>query len=472
MTGTVAAFALTAGMVAQATGGRLVTGPAEQAFGSVSIDSRTLPAGALFVAIKGERFDGHAFVKDALARGAGGLLVSAPVDRAGDVAVIEVADTIAALQHLGHVIRRRSGATVVAITGSAGKTTTKEIAAQLIATRYPVARNVGNLNNHIGLPLSLLELRHGAAVAVMELGMNHAGEIRTLVRIAEPEVRVWLNVGDAHIGHFGSREAIASAKAEILDDASPATVVVANADDPLVMRYAAGSGGRLVTFGEDARATVRATHLDSRGFEGTLAAVRTPAGPLDLAIPLAGRGHVMNVLAAIAVALEFDVPLPAIAPLIAAFKPVARRGTITALASGAALVNDSYNASPSAVRSMLDALGATPVAGRRIAVLGEMLELGDAAYSLHEECGRAAVASHVDELVAIGGPAAGGYVDGAVAAGLPRQRVHRFVDSASAADAVAALVRSGDFVLVKGSRGTRTDVVADRLLAAPGGAVS
>lgn len=467
MTGSVAAFALTAGMVAQATGGRLVTGPAEQAFGSVSIDSRTLPAGALFVAVKGERFDGHAFVKDALARGASGLVVSAPVDRAGDVAVIEVADTVAALQHLGHVVRRRSGAKVVAITGSAGKTTTKEIAAELIATRHSVVRNVGNLNNHIGLPLSLLELRHGASVAVMELGMNHAGEIRTLVGIAEPDVRVWLNVGDAHIGHFGSREAIASAKAEILDDAGPATVVVANADDPLVMRYAAGAVGRLVTFGESPRATVRAAHLDSRGFEGTLAAVRTPAGSLDLAIPLAGRGHVMNVLAAIAVALEFDVPLPDIAPAIAAFKPIARRGTITALASGAALVNDSYNASPSAVRSMLEALGATPVAGRRIAVLGEMLELGESAYALHEECGRAAVASHVDELVAIGGPAAGGYVDGAVAAGLPRQRVHRFVDSTSAAGAVAALVRSGDLVLVKGSRGIRTDVVADRLLAGP-----
>jgi UDP-N-acetylmuramoyl-tripeptide--D-alanyl-D-alanine ligase len=468
VTGIVAAFALTAGMVAQATGGRLAAGLAEQAFGSVSIDSRTLQEGALFFAIKGERFDGQAFVPEALARGAGGLVVAAPVDAPRDAAVIVVADTTTALQHLGHVVRRRSGATVVAITGSAGKTTTKEIAARLIAARHPVVRNAGNLNNHIGLPLSLLELRHGARVAVMELGMNHAGEIRTLVGIAEPEVRVWLNVGDAHLGHFGSREAIAAAKAEILDQASPDTVVIANADDPLVMRHAAGSAGRLVTFGEDPRAAVRATRIDSRGFEGTSAAVETPAGALDLAIPLAGRGHVMNVLAAIAVALELDVPLGVIPPAIAALAPVARRGTATALANGASLVDDSYNASPSAVQSMLDALGATPVAGRRIAVLGEMLELGEAAYALHEACGRAAAASRVDELVAIGGPAAGGYADGAVAAGMPRQRVHRFVDSASAADAVAALVRSGDLVLVKGSRGTRTDIVADRLLGGRG----
>jgi UDP-N-acetylmuramoyl-tripeptide--D-alanyl-D-alanine ligase len=463
VTGIVTAFALTAGMVAQATGGRLSGGPPEQAFGSVSIDSRTLAAGALFVAIKGERFDGHAFVKDALARGASGVLVSAPV-AAADVAVIEVADTVVALQHLGHVVRRRSGAKVVAITGSAGKTTTKEIAATLVAARRSVVRNVGNLNNHIGLPLSLLELRHGAEVAVMELGMNHAGEIRTLVAIAEPEVRVWLNVGDAHIGHFGSREAIAAAKAEILDGAGPDTVVVANADDPLVMRHLSGVTGPVMTFGESPRATIRATRLESRGFEGTAVEVDTPAGPMALRVPLAGRAHVMNVLAGIAIALVFEVPLSAMAPAIAALKPVARRGTITPLKSGASLVNDSYNASPSAVRSMLEALGATPVAGRRIAVLGEMLELGESAYSLHEACGRAAVACHVDELVAIGGPAAGGYVDGAVAAGLPRQRVHRFVDSASAAEPVAALVRSGDVVLVKGSRGIRTDLVADRLL--------
>lgn len=469
MTGIVGAFALTAGMVAQATGG-LLSGPAEQAFGSVSIDSRTLATGALFVAIKGERFDGHAFVRDAAARGASGVLVSSPIERPADAAVIQVADTVIALQHLGHVVRRRSGARVVAITGSAGKTTTKEIAATLIAVRHSVVRNVGNLNNHIGLPLSLLELRHGAEVAVMELGMNHAGEIRTLVGIAEPDVRVWLNVGDAHIGHFGSREAIAAAKAEILDGAGPATVVVASADDPLVMRHVTGSAGRVITFGEAPLATVRAARFDSRGFAGTAVDVETPAGPLVLTVPLAGRGHVMNVLAGIATALVFDVPISAIAPAVAALEPVARRGTITTLAGGASLVNDSYNASPTAVRSMLEALGATPVAGRRIAVLGEMLELGEAAYALHEECGRAAVASHVDELVAIGGPAAGGYVDGAVAAGLPRQRVHRFVDSASAAEAVAALVRSGDFVLVKGSRGIRTDVVADRLLAERSGA--
>jgi len=468
-----AAFALTAGMVAQATGGRPIAGSPDRAFESVSIDSRSLRAGALFIAIKGDRFDGHAFVEDAVRRGATGLLVSTTTpgvvsganrEPTPGVVVVEVPDTVVALQQLARAVRRQSGATVVAITGSAGKTTTKEIAATLIEARHSVVRNVGNFNNHIGLPLSLLELRAGPDVAVMELGMNHAGEIRTLVGIAEPEVRVWLNVGDAHIGHFGSREAVAAAKAEILEAPGPRAVLVANADDPLVTRHITGWTGRLVTFGEDRRATVRASRIVDRGFQGTTAEVETPLGSLALTIPLAGRAHAMNVLAAMAIALEFKVPLTDMASRIAALQPVARRGTMTPLANGASLVNDSYNASPAAVRSMLDALGATPVAGRRIAVLGEMLELGEAARALHESCGQAAVAAKVTELFAIGGPAADGYVDGAVAAGLARQRIHRFPDSAAAADAIVALVQPGDLVLVKGSRGIRTDLVADRLL--------
>ncbi len=455
-------------MVAQAAGGRLVAGSPAQVFASVSIDSRTLAPGALFIAIKGDRFDGHAFAGEAVHRGAAGLMVSAPVPSVRGAAVIQVGDTLQALQALGRAVRRRSGAKLVAITGSAGKTTTKEIAADLLAARYRVVRNTGNLNNHIGLPLSLIELREGPDVAVMELGMNHAGEIRTLVGLAEPDVRVWLNVGDAHLGHFGTRVALAQAKSEILDAAGPDAVVIAGADDPLVMRHVAAWRGRTVTFGESAGATVRAAAIVDHGFHGTRAVVETPAGSAPLSIALPGRAHLLNVLAGIAIALEFKIPLEAIPPRVAALQPVARRGTLTPLANGAALVNDSYNASPAATQAMLAALGATPVSGRRIAVLGEMLELGDLAGPLHESCGRAAVAAGVDELIAIGGPPADGYISGAVAAGLAPARAHRFPDSASAAAAVARLVGRGDLVLVKGSRGTRTDIVADRLLAGTG----
>ena len=466
MTAAVGTLVLTAGFVARAAGGRLMAGDPAAVFESVSTDTRSIAPGGLFIALRGERFDGHAFSAEAIARGARGLLVSDVASLPGGAAVIQVDDTVSGLQRLAREIRRQSRARVVAITGSAGKTTTKEIAADLLGSRYRVFRNRGNLNNHIGLPLSLLELRHEVDVAVVEFGMNHAGEIRTLVGVAEPDVRVWTNVGDAHIGFFGSREAVAAAKAEILELASDRTLVVANADDPLVMSHLSRFEGRRLTFGESAHADVRATRIVDRGLAGSTADVETPAGRLRLTARLPGRALMMNVLAAVAVATEFNVPGDVIEARVGAFAPLPRRGAMTATARGTRVVDDSYNASPAAMRAMLTALAATPADGRRIAVLGEMLELGDAAPALHAECGRAAAAAHVDELVVVGGPSADGLAEGAEAGGLARAHIHRFADSTSAAPFVAGLVRADDLVLVKGSRGTRTDVIVDRLMEA------
>jgi UDP-N-acetylmuramoyl-tripeptide--D-alanyl-D-alanine ligase len=464
VTAVVGALVMTAGLVAEATGGRLAGGSAERAFNGVSTDSRSLAEGALFVALRGDRFDGHAFLPEAIRRGAAGLLVSEmPAPLPSTAAVVVVDDTLAALQCLGREIRRRSGARVVAITGSTGKTTTKEATAELLALRYRVFRNRGNLNNHIGLPLSLTELYAGPDVAVVELGMNHAGEIRTLISLAEPDVRVWTNVGDAHFGFFGSREAIARAKAEVLEAAKPADVAVLNADDALVMAHADGFAGRVVTFGESETATVRAKRVIERGIDGTSADVQTPAGAIRIDVPLPGRAQLLNVLAALAVASEFDVPLGDIADRVRRLVAVARRGAVTMLPNGVRVVDDSYNASPAAVRMMVAALAATPTRGRRIAVIGEMLELGDASAALHESAGRAAADAGIDILVAVGGPGGDALAAGAREAGLPEDRVHRFADSESAARAVRAMVMAGDLVLVKGSRGTRTDIIADRL---------
>jgi UDP-N-acetylmuramoyl-tripeptide--D-alanyl-D-alanine ligase len=470
---TVIAVVLSAGLVAGSSGGRLVRGSADRVFDAVSTDSRNVPAGALFIALVGERFDGHAFVGAAIARGAAGLLVAGRseaevlrvVDEAGPhaPAVIVVEDTLAALQTLGREIRRRAGTRVVAITGSAGKTTTKEVTAALLSTRYRVFRNRGNLNNHIGLPLSLLELRSGPDIAVVELGMNHVGEIRLLVGLAEPEIRVWTNVGDAHIGQFGSREGIAAAKAELLEGATPSTVVVANADDPLVMKHVERAAGRHVTFGEAIDADVRAVQIAEHGLDGSDVTVAAAGRTVRLRVPLPGRAQVGNVLAAVAVAIECGVAPADIVDGVAALKPVARRGAVTELGDGTRIFDDSYNASPAAVSAMLAALAATPTHGRRVAVLGEMLELGDAALALHERCGRAAADAGVDELIVVGGDTADGLVAGAMAGGLPASRVHRFATSVEAAAAVSALVKAGDLVLVKGSRGTRTDVIVDRL---------
>jgi UDP-N-acetylmuramoyl-tripeptide--D-alanyl-D-alanine ligase len=463
VTAPVTRVAVTAALVVEATGGRLVSGRPDAEFDGVCTDTRALVPGALFVALKGDRFDAHTFLAEAVAGGVAGLLVSELPTRSEGAAVIHVADTLVALQAVARAIRRASGALVVAITGSAGKTTTKEVTADLLEDRYRVFRNRGNFNNHIGLPLSLIELRHRPEVAVVELGMNHAGEIRTLVAMAEPDVRVWTNVGDAHIGHFGTRDSVAAAKAEILEYPTANGIVVANADDPLVMRHVRASPMRATTFGEASDADIRATDVMDRGFEGTSARVLTPAGPLRLDVPLPGRAHLHNVLAAVAVAVELDVDRERIRAKVAGLRPVARRGAMVRLANGTRVVDDSYNASPAAVRAAISALSATQTHGRRVLVLGDMLELGDQSRALHQACGRAVAEAGIDVFVAIGGADAKAAADAAVAHGVPADRVHHFPDSATAAPAVAALVQAGDLVLIKGSRGTRTDLVADRL---------
>jgi len=445
--------------------GRLVTGDEERYVTGFSIDSRTLASGDVFFAIVARR-DGHDFAPAASRRRAAGLVVSRPVALGdeNESFVVEVADTTKALQDLARYVRRESGAKVVAITGSAGKTTTKDTIAEFIGAKYRVVKNTGNLNNHLGLPLSLLELRHGADVAVMELGMNHAGEIRTLVGVATPEVRVWTNVGEAHIGHFGSAGAIADAKGEILENATTDTLLVANADDPLVMARVPAFAGRTVTFGTSERADVRGVDVEDLGLDGSRARLVTAAGERQLAVPLLGRGHLMNVLGAAATALEMGVDLDAIVGAAATLTPSSRRGAILKLPKGVTVIDDSYNSSPSALQRSLEVI-ARSWATRRIAVVGEMLELGELSTPLHQACGRAAAASRLWRLVTIGGDPARALGEAAIAAGLPRPSVLHFDSSAEAAPAVSSMVTSGDVVLVKGSRGTRTDLVVERLTA-------
>jgi len=453
---------LTATWVAAATSGSIVAGRRETAFPGVSIDSRTVAKGELFIAIRGERFDGVDFVDAALAAGAAGVVVPRGRVRPPKTVLIEVDDTTAALQALGHAVRVEVGSKVVAITGSAGKTTTKEITAEFLSERYDVFRNRGNLNNHIGLPLSLVELRKRPEVAVVELGMNHSGEISTLIGIAEPEVRVWTNVGEAHLGFFASVDAIADAKAEILERATQDTLLVANADDDRIVARARQFPGRITTFGIERDAMVRATAVVDQGINGTSARVWTPRGLFELTTPLVGRGNLANVLASTAVALEFDIPLDAIRNRTARLQPASHRGEVVRLARGIAVLDDSYNANPTATTRALEVLIATP-AMRRVAVLGEMLELGDRAEALHEAVGRAAAAANVRLLLAVGGAPAEALAAAAVSAGMPRESVRHFAKSDDAAAVAVTLIRPGDLVLVKGSRGVGTERVVERL---------
>jgi UDP-N-acetylmuramoyl-tripeptide--D-alanyl-D-alanine ligase len=286
-----------------------------------------------------------------------------------------------------------------------------------------------------------------------------------LVEIAEPDVRVWTNVGDAHLGFFASPDAIADAKGEILQRATGATLLVCNADDPRVMSRARAFAGRTVTFGTVENATVRAASIEDRGIDGMRARVTTPAGERVFDTPLLGRGNLANVLAATAVALDAGIALDTIADVAARLRPADRRGAVTRLGGGITLIDDSYNSSPSALRRALDVVAHENRCERKIAVLGEMLELGDHAQALHEDCGRAAAAAGLTMLFAIGGAPARALADAAVASGMARESVAYFAQSAEAIAPISAQVRRGDLVLVKGSRGTRTDLVADRLAA-------
>ena len=466
-------IALRAGELADVVGGQLVAGRFDAEAEGVAIDSRRVRAGDLFVAIRGDRFDGHAFVGEAVRRGAVGLVVSdvsvvdlhgTPTPRSDRPFVIAVAETIQALQRMGQFVRRESGARVVAITGSVGKTTTKELAATLLASAHDVVRNEGNLNNHIGLPLSLLGLRRRPDIAVVELGMNHAGELRTLVGIAEPEIRVWTNVAEVHSVFFDSIEAIADAKAEIMEGADAETHLIANAADMRVMARVSDFPGRLTTFGVEAEADVRATNLRCLGLDGMEATVHTPAGSNTLRTSLLGEGNVANILAAIAVALQFQVPLDALIAQLAECRAQPRRGQVRQLGP-VTVVDDSYNSNPLALERALTAIGASAPTGRRVAVLGEMLELGARSDDLHRECGQLVASAGVELLVVVGGKPMRALADAAIAAGLPSAAVLSFTTSDDASDEIGRLVRPGDVVLVKGSRGIGTDRVVDRLAA-------
>ena len=465
-------LALTAGDVAAAVGGRVLNGSPAVPIRAFSIDTRTLRAGDLYVALRGERLDGHEFLGAAIAAGACGAIVSRPVsltpEALADRVLISAVDTTEALQRLARWVRRESGAHVVAITGSAGKTTTKEITAAFLGARHTVMRSSGNLNNHIGLPLSLLELRHGARVAVVELGMNHAGEISRLVSIAEPDTRVWTNVAEVHTAFFESIDGIADAKAEILEGATAETALVANADDPLVMARVPRFPGRTLTFSSseqarDPRPTVAARAIEDLGLDGMRAVLETPAGTIAWRVPLLGRGNLMNSLAAAAVGLHFGIPLQEMAARAETITPAAHRGEVLRLPGGVTVVDDAYNSNPRALKAALAVLGGESRYSRRVAVLGEMLELGAASPALHAECGRTAAGAGLSHLIAVGGEPAAELARAAVAAGMREASVQYVRASDEAAELAATQVRQGDVVLVKGSRGIRTERVVQRL---------
>ena len=423
--------------------------------GGWSIDSRTLQAGDLFFALRGPTHDGHDHVRSAIARGAAGAVVERVVDDAGPLLIVD--DVLAALQRLAAWARRQWAGQVIGVTGSAGKTTTKDMIAALLATAIPTGKTAGNYNNHFGVPLSILRLPDDSRAAVLEMGMNHAGEIRELAAIAAPNAGVVTNVGFAHVEFFDSIEDVAAAKRELIESLPPDGTAVLNADDLRVAGFAAHYSGRAVTYGLGENAEV---HPGSVEYGDRVTRFRLQGQDYETSVT--GRHNLSNWMAAFAVARAFDVPTGGLQDAVREFRAGSMRCERLEH-RGAVIWNDTYNANPEAMRSMIDLLGATP-ARRRIAVLGEMLELGREAELLHRGVGRYVAERGIDVLVGIGG-AARHMVDEAVRAGLSGGAARFFDDPSAAGDFASDLLREGDAMLFKGSRGVRVERALDRVLA-------
>ena len=432
-----------------------VTRPAHSALtgdvSSFSIDSRTLQPGDMFFAIKGEAHDGHRFAADVLAKGASVVVVHEDVG--ADERLLRVDDTLVALQRLAQWARRQWGRTVVGVTGSAGKTTTKDVIASVLAPTRPVGKTVGNFNNHVGLPLSVVRLPQEAEVAVLEYGMNHSGEIAALAELVRPDIAVVTNVGHAHIENFDSVEGIAAAKRELVEALPAGGIAVLNYDDERVRQFARADA---IYYGLEDGAHVRATNVELSG-----AGVRFEVDGVKFESAMQGRHAIRNILAALSVGRLFGIKPSEAVDTVRSLAPGKMRGE-RFTHNGIDIINDCYNSNPDAARGMLDVLRDIP-AQRRIAVLGEMLELGRWSEPLHRDVGNYAVRCEVAVLVGIRGDARF-LVQSAVEAGLSSDAAYFFEDPEQAGIQLRSIAREGDAILFKGSRGTRVERALEKFL--------
>ncbi len=452
---------LTAGDAARLVGA-LVEGSEDVMLTGAEVDSRRVEPGDLFVALPGERSDGHDFVEQALEIASAALIrrdavvARPPAGRA----LLRVADPAMAYEALAAHDRRSRDWTVVALTGSVGKTTTKEFLARLLGARHRTGASEGNRNSTLGLPAQILSQPDDVDVFVAEMGMNHPGELGHLAALVEPDLLLYTRIAPVHMEFFSDLASVADAKAEALDHVRPGGFLVLNADDPWQEAFGSRRADlRLVRYGTTGD-EVRLLSLESYGLEGSRLVVEAGTATLEVHLRLAGRHQAENLVAAVAAAWAMGVPLSTAADVVPLLEAAPRRGNVYHLANGVTLVDDSYNASPSAVAAMLALLKVSR--GRRVAVLGEMLEMGEAAEEVHREAGDRA-ASAVDLLVVVGAAPAATLAAAARDGGMEADAVHLVSDAEAALDLITSLLEPGDVVLVKASRGIGLDRVVDGL---------
>jgi UDP-N-acetylmuramoyl-tripeptide--D-alanyl-D-alanine ligase len=427
--------------------------PCEEVAQGYSIDSRSIQPGELFFAIKGERLDGHDYVSAAMEKGAAAAVVRKDeLHRYAEKnRLLAVDDTLIALQTLATAVRKVWARPLVGITGSAGKTTTKEAVAHVLGTRFRVLKSEGNFNNHFGLPLMLLKLEPEHDVAVIEMGMSHAGEIRALAKIAAPEIGAVTNVAPVHLEFFDSLAGIARAKYELIESLPPTGTAVLNADDEYVSQFGRDFKGKVLTYGTQATADVRAENVRIRGAEGSEFDVVITGWIERARLPLVGEHNVLNALAAVAVGLARGLkPSEAVGALATLAAPD-KRGQVLQLGN-VTVIHDCYNSNPKALHAMVDAL-ASMKAGRRIVVAGEMLELGPAGEEMHRAAGQHIAGKKIDVLLGVRGLAQA-MVDSARHAGTQAEFV---ATPEEAGEWLARKTRDGDVVLLKASRGVKLE---------------
>ncbi|MFF0088708.1 UDP-N-acetylmuramoyl-tripeptide--D-alanyl-D-alanine ligase [Streptomyces canus] len=460
-------IALSLAETASVVGGQThdIPDPSVLVHGPVVIDSRQVKDGSLFAAFVGERVDGHDYAEQAVRAGAVAVLAQHPVG----VPAIVVEDVQTALGALARHVVRRLGATLVALTGSAGKTSTKDLIAQVLQRKAPTVFTPGSLNNEIGLPLTALTATEETRFLVLEMGARGIGHISYLTDLTPPQIGLVLNVGSAHIGEFGGREQIAQAKGELVEALPAEGAAILNADDPLVRAMASRTKAKVILFGESGEADVRAENVRVTDSGQPAFMLHTPSGASEVTMRLYGEHHVSNALAAAAVAHELGMSASEIATALSEAGSLSRwRMEVTERPDGVTIVNDAYNANPESMRAALRALAAMGRGRRTWAVLGKMAELGDEALAEHDAVGRLAVRLNVGKLVAVGGREASWLQLGAYNEGSWGEESVHVSDAQAAVDLLRSELRPGDVVLVKASRSVGLESVAQALLDAEG----
>jgi UDP-N-acetylmuramoyl-tripeptide--D-alanyl-D-alanine ligase len=452
----------TVGDIIKATGGSLVKGSLRSNVRGISTDSRALEQDDLFVALIGERFDGHDFIPQAVKRGASGLVVSKDVGDSPVKDIVLVDDTLQALGDIARLYRKMFDIPLVGITGSNGKTTTKDMAASVLSSKYQVLKNEGNLNNAIGVPMTLFRLSQAHEIAIIEMGTGSPGEMSHLVEIAQPDVAVVTNIGPTHLEFFGSVDAVAIEKGLLVQAASSA---VLNADDPRAVRMRDLVNGRVVLFGlEKARLTgdhVLAADIGQGQYGRPEFTLVTSQESIRVHLPSLGKHNIYNALAAASVGILFNIPLDGIKNGLELYEGTSMRMQEVIL-DGVRIIDDTYNSNPVSLRAAVDFLSQLECDGKRIAVIGDMLELGEQSDELHREAGSFIASSRVSTLVTVGDKASR-IAEGALSDGFSGDSVFICGSNSEAAESLRKIMGSGDIVLIKGSRGMKMEEIVESL---------